>query len=272
MRLLPAIIIASASLAACATNASPAEDGMYDPFEPLNRQVYGFNEGVDKIFLGPVARGYIRTVPEPARDGVNNALTNLNSPVVFINDVLQAKPQRAAETLSRFVINSTIGLGGFLDIAGGGETGIEGHSEDFGQTLGYWGVPMGAYVMAPFLGPSNIRDTTGRVVDLAFDPLFWIEYGTSDLLDTYIGAGRTVGTAIDTRAQFDDAFTSLRRQPEPYTALRRAYANGRKTAIRDGQDVANPYDDLPDFDNFDDFEDTSSQADPETDTLSGEDG
>lgn len=273
MRLLPVLVIASASLAACATSAAPsADDGMYDPFEPLNRQVYGFNEGVDQIFLGPVARGYIRTVPEPARDGLHNALVNLNSPVVFINDVLQAKPQRAAETLSRFVINSTVGLAGLIDVAGAGETGIEPHSEDFGQTLGYWGVPMGAYVMAPFLGPSNIRDTTGRIVDIAFDPLFWIEYGTSDLLDTYIGAGRTVTTAIDTRAEFDDAFTSLRRQPEPYTALRRAYANGRKTAIRDGQETDNPYDDLPDFDEFDDFGGDAPQADPETDTLSGQDG
>lgn len=259
MRSLAVLTIAAIGLSACATNTPQpsSEDLVYDPFEPLNRKIYGFNEGVDNIFLGPVARGYNRAVPEPARDGVTNALRNLNSPVVFVNDVLQAKPQRAAETLSRFVINSTVGLGGLIDVAD--KSGLEGHSEDFGQTLGYWGVPMGAYVMSPFLGPSNIRDTTGRIVDIVFDPLFWIEYNASDMLDTYIQSGRTLGTSIDTRARFDESIETLRRQPEPYTALRRAYASGRKTAIRDGKPVENPYDDLPDFDEFDDFEDLEDE-------------
>ena len=255
MRRSSKFLLAALCVSACTTTQVNSDDDTYDPFEPLNRQVFGFNNAVDRAVVGPVARGYNRTVPEPARDGVHNALTNLNSPVVFVNDVLQAKPQRAAETLSRFIINSTIGLGGFIDVAGAGENGIEGHTEDFGQTLGTWGMPSGAYFVAPFLGPTNLRDTTGAIVDRAFDPFFWLEFGASDSLDLYIMGGRTVAGALNTRARLDDAFEALNQQPEPYTALRRAYTNGRKTAIRDGQPVANPYDDLPDFDDFDDFED-----------------
>ncbi|MEO1476819.1 MAG: VacJ family lipoprotein [Pseudomonadota bacterium] len=242
-------------LSACQSVRVNSDDPTYDPFEPLNRQVFGFNNSVDRIFLGPVARGYINTVPEPARDGVSNALANFNAPTTFANDVLQAKPQRAAETFTRFLINTTLGLGGLFDVAGAGENGIKPHREDFGQTLGYWGVPSGAYFVAPFLGPTNLRDTVGGITDNVFNPYVWVEFGVSSNLDTYLQAGQTVVTAIDARARLNDSFEALQRQPEPYTALRRAYTNGRATAIRDGQAVDNPYDDLPDFDEFDDFDD-----------------
>ncbi|MEO0882477.1 MAG: VacJ family lipoprotein [Pseudomonadota bacterium] len=255
MRKSLTIMALALGLSACQTARTNSDDPTYDPFESLNRKVYGFNNAVDRAIIGPVARGYIRTVPEPARDGLSNGLTNLNSPTVFINDVLQAKPQRAAETLARFIINSTIGLGGLIDVAGAGDNGLEGHSEDFGQTLGYWGVPSGAYFVAPLLGPTNLRDSIGTFADRATDPFIWLEFGVADSLDVYIQSSRTVVTALDTRARLNEAFESLNRQPEPYTALRRAYTNGRKTAIRDGQPVANPYDDLPDFDEFDDFDD-----------------
>ncbi|MEO0498908.1 MAG: VacJ family lipoprotein, partial [Pseudomonadota bacterium] len=188
-------------LSACQTARTNSDDPTYDPFEPLNRKDFGFNNAVDQAIIGPVARGYIKTVPEPARDGVSNALSNLNAPTVFVNDVLQAKPQRAAETFSRFLINSTIGLGGIFDVAGAGENGIEAHSEDFGQTMGHWGVPSGAYIVAPFLGPTNLRDTVGSFVDRAFDPFFWLEFSAADSLDIYIQGGRTVATALDTRAR-----------------------------------------------------------------------
>ncbi|MEM7006145.1 MAG: VacJ family lipoprotein [Pseudomonadota bacterium] len=247
-------------LSACQTARVNSDDPTYDPFEPLNRQVFGFNNAVDRVFLGPVARGYINTVPEPARDGVSNALANFNAPTTFANDVLQAKPQRAAETFTRFLINSTIGLGGLFDVAGAGENGIKPHREDFGQTLGYWGVPSGAYFVAPFLGPTNLRDTVGGFADNVFNPYVWLEFSASSTLDTYLQVGQTVVVAIDARAQFNDAFESLNRQPEPYTALRRAYTNGRITAIRDGQPVDNPYDDLPDFDEFDDFDEFEDEA------------
>lgn len=260
MRPIFALIASAVCLSACASTTREAtEASIYDPFEPLNRQIYGFNEGVDKAILGPVARGYIKAVPEPARDGVTNFLANTNSPVIFANDILQAKPQRAAETLSRFIINTTIGFGGLIDVAG--KSNLEGHTEDFGQTLAVWGVPNGIYVMTPFLGPSNLRDTTGRIVDMAFDPLTWIEYGLSDL-DLYISSSRVLVTAVDTRARLDPAFENLRSQPEPYVALRRAYSSNRESQIRDGEIEDEAYDNLPDFDEFDDYDDVEDEYEP----------
>lgn len=247
--LLPLLIM---TLSACATTSNTDSDVIYDPFESVNRKVYGFNESVDKAVIGPVARAYNNNVPKPARHGLRNFLANANAPVTFVNDILQAKPQRAAETFSRFVINSTVGLGGLFDVAG--KSDLEGHTEDFGQTMAVWGVPQGAYVMSPFLGPSTLRDTVGGIVDNAFDPLTWVEFGLSDL-DVFINAGRVGAGVIDTRSRLEPALQSLRAQPEPYTALRRAYANNRESAIRDGVISADIYDDLPDFDDFDDFED-----------------
>jgi len=192
LRLLSPLFLAFAVTACSTTPAPQGSDEIYDPFESLNRNVYGFNESVDKAIVGPAARAYNNNVPKPARNGLSNFLSNANAPVVFANDILQAKPGRAAETLSRFIINTTVGLGGLFDVAG--KSDLEGHTEDFGQTLGVWGVPMGPYVMTPLLGPSNLRDTVGGVVDMAFDPLTWVEFGLSDL-DLYISGGRTVAGA-----------------------------------------------------------------------------
>lgn len=253
MRRLSSLLACVMLLSACATS-KPTEPGtIFDPFEGLNRNVYGFNESVDKAIVGPAARAFNENVPKPARDGVSNFLTNANTPTVFFNDILQGKPGRAAETLSRFIINTTVGLGGFFDVAG--KSSLEGHTEDFGQTLAVWGVPQGAYVMAPLLGPSNLRDTVGGVVDRVFDPLVWLEFGVASNLDLFLNVGRTATTAVTVRAGLEPAFENLRAQPEPYIALRRAYANNRQSLIRDGVISADIYDDLPDFDEFDDFDD-----------------
>ncbi|MEO9970157.1 MAG: VacJ family lipoprotein [Hyphomonadaceae bacterium] len=252
MRLSAFTLIAVFVAAGCATTPAQNPSEIYDPFENFNRQVYGFNESVDKAVIGPVANGYSRTVPKQARSGVRNFIANANSPVTFVNDVLQGKPQRAAETFSRFIINSTVGLGGLFDVAG--DSGLEQHTEDFGQTLGVWGVPMGPYFVAPLLGPSNMRDTTGRVVDIAFDPLTWIGFNTNNL-NTYLSGAETIAVAIDTRAELDSALEVIRSQPEPYTALRRGYASQRRSAIRDGAESDDEFDGLPDFDEFDDFDD-----------------
>ncbi len=252
MRRIVTTIIGLTLLAACATQPPADPDSIYDPFESLNRNVYGFNESVDKAVVGPAARAYNNNVPKEARDVVGNFLANSNAPVTFVNDILQAKPRRAAQTLGRFFLNTTVGFGGLFDVATG--SGLAGHTEDFGQTLGVWGVPMGPYVMAPFLGPSNLRDTVGTVVDIAFDPLTWVNFG-ADNLNQYINSGLGVVGAIDTRAGLEPAFENLRSQPEPYIALRRAYANQRQSVIRDGIISDDLYDDLPDFDDFDDFDD-----------------
>ena len=251
MRTLILALVSLSVVTACATTPPPAPTEIYDPFENFNRKVYGFNESVDQAVIGPVARGYSKTVPKQARSGLRNFVSNANAPVTFVNDVLQAKPQRAMETLSRFIINTTVGVGGLFDVAG--KSDLEGHTEDFGQTLAVWGVPMGPYFMAPLLGPSNLRDTTGRVVDIAFDPVTWISFGTNNL-ELYLNAGETVFVALDTRAELDSGIEFIREQPEPYTALRRAYSSQRQSAIRDGVVDENSFDDLPDFDDFDDFD------------------
>ncbi len=253
MKYFAFLLAVTVLFSACASTASTESDELInDPFEPINRKIYGFNEGVDKAIIGPVALTYKDTVPEPVRNGITNFITNSNEPITFANDVLQGKPKRAAKTFSRFVINTTIGLFGFIDVAG--KSNLPGHVEDFGQTLAVWGVPEGVYIVTPLLGPSNLRDTVGRLTDNLFDPLTWIRYG-DPMLHTYINNGLVVTNAVDIRARLEPAIENLRSQPEPYTALRRAYASNRDSLIRDGILPDDTYDDLPDFDDYDEFDD-----------------
>ena len=147
-------------------------------------------------------------------------------------------------------INSTFGIAGLWDVAG--YNGIEGHREDFGQTLGVWGVEPGPYIILPVMGPSNLRDFMGRGVDNAFDPLNWTEFEDRDL-DNEIMVTRTVVGAIATRERLIETIETLRDQPEPYIAMRRNYTSQRQAAIRNGKIEDDPYKDLPDFDDFDEF-------------------
>ena len=148
-------------LAGCATgpNANPV-----DPLEPLNRGVYQFNDAIDRAVLVPVATAYTKVLPSPVRTGVNNFFSNLTEVWSFVNSVLQLRVQNSAETFMRFNVNTVFGLGGILDVAT--DLGIDRHQEDFGQTLGYWGVPSGPFVMLPLLGPSTLRDTAALPVDV----------------------------------------------------------------------------------------------------------
>ncbi|WP_084421271.1 MlaA family lipoprotein [Henriciella litoralis] len=250
---------AAFSMTACATSTQDSSSsGVYDPFEGFNRNVYAFNEVVDKAALEPTARAYRAITPGFFRDGVNNFLSNLGQPVVFVNSVLQANPDASADTLGRFLINTTVGIGGIFDVAS--TLGVEKHNEDFGQTLGVWGVEEGPYLMLPLLGPSNLRDTAGMVTDRAFDPLTWTEFDDPDL-DEQIAVGRTVVGAIAARERFIEAIETLRSQPEPYVALRRNYTTQRQAAVRNGQIEADPYKDLPDFDAFMDEDEDASASD-----------
>ena len=248
MMIRSALAVAAAfSMTACATTTQDSSStGVYDPFEGWNRNVYAFNEVVDKAALEPTARAYRAVTPGFFRDGVNNFLSNLGQPVVFVNSVLQANPDASADTLGRFLINTTVGIGGIFDVAS--TLGVEKHNEDFGQTLGVWGVEEGPYLMLPLLGPSNLRDTAGMVT----------EFEDPDL-DEQIAVGRTVVGALATRERLIETIETLRSQPEPYVALRRNYTTQRQAAVRNGQIEADPYKDLPDFDAFmDDDEDASA--------------
>jgi phospholipid-binding lipoprotein MlaA len=235
MRTLLLTFVAAACLAAPAY----AQDGLNDPAEGWNRSMYAINDAVDRAVLEPVARGYRYITPSPVRAGVRNFLRNLRGPVVFANDVLQGEFSRAGTTASRFAINSTFGVAGLVDVAE--EVGIERHDEDFGQTLAVWGVPAGAYLYLPLLGPSNVRDGAGRVVDVALNPLTWAEFEGDDAFL----ATRTVVGAVSTREELIEPVEDLRNTSiDPYVTIRSTYALTRESAIRNGlQDVQ----DLPEF-------------------------
>ncbi|WP_169712597.1 MlaA family lipoprotein [Henriciella aquimarina] len=250
-------------LTACAsTEQSASSSNVYDPLEGWNRGVYAFNETVDKAALEPIARGYRMFTPGLFREGVRNFLSNLNQPVVFANTVLQGNPNASGDTVGRFLINSTVGVAGIFDVAS--TLGVAKHKEDFGQTLGVWGVDEGAYLMLPLLGPSNVRDAFGMGADRAFDPLTWTEFEDNDL-DDQIRLGRVVVGAISTREQLIESIDTLREQPEPYIALRRNYTSQRRAAVRNGKIEEDPYKDLPDFDDFGGYDDESGSV-PEQET------
>lgn len=159
---LGAGLLALALLQGCATGPNPR-----DPFEPFNRSVSRFNEGLDEAIVKPVAQVYQDVLPSPIRTGVNNFFSNLTDVWSMVNNLLQGRPQAAGESWMRFSINTTFGLGGVLDWAT--EMGIERHREDFGKTLGRWGVGTGPYLVLPILGPSTVRDAAALVVDTKGD-------------------------------------------------------------------------------------------------------
>jgi len=237
---------AALSVTACtSTGATSSDSTVYDPLEGWNRSVYGFNNAVDGAVLEPAAKGYRAVTNEPIRGGVSNFLNNLNQPVVFVNSVLQAKPEAALDTVGRFLVNTTVGIGGIFDPATA--AGVPRHREDFGQTLGVWGIPNGAYLMLPFMGPSNVRDALGTGVDRVFDPLTWTQFEG----DTEFAVTRGVVGGISVRESLIEQVEVLREQPEPYVALRRNYTQQREAAIRDGQTEDDPFANLPEFDDYD---------------------
>lgn len=157
--LLPAII--TLALGGCAANGDPR-----DPLEPVNRAVHNFNEGFDRALLKPVAQVYDTLMPDFAQASVGNFFSNLDDFTVLANDILQFKLEQGSRDFMRLAVNSTFGILGLLDVAS--EMGLQKHNEDFGQTLGYWGVGTGPYLVLPFIGPNNFRDTAGFLVDTEY--------------------------------------------------------------------------------------------------------
>ena len=155
------------TLGGCATTGSVASN--QDPAEGFNRAMYAFNEGMDRLLVRPVAKGYEFVLPGPVRTGISNFFANIGDVFIGVNDLLQGKPREAGTDIGRFVINTTAGVLGLVDVAS--DLGLEKHDEDFGQTFGRWGVGPGPYVVLPVFGPRDIRDGTGLAVDLTVDPL-----------------------------------------------------------------------------------------------------
>lgn len=217
--LVPALLVLT--LAGCATGPDRR-----DPFEPFNRGVLKFNDELDAAVLKPVATAYQDYVPSPARKAVSNVFSNLGDVWSMANSLLQFKFPQAAESLMRVSINTVLGFYGILDIAT--EAGLQRHREDFGQTLGFWGVPSGPYLVLPLLGPSSVRDASGFMVDRRADLVRAVD--PEDARN-----GLYALRIVDTRATFLRAGRLLEEVSlDRYTFLRDAYLQRRQTEIFDG--------------------------------------
>lgn len=255
------LLVLVAALAA--PSLACAQEANGDPWEGFNRGLFAVHEGVDQAVVEPVARGYRAITPGPVRGGLRNFLRNLRSPVIFVNDVLQGEFTRAGTTAARFGLNTSVGIGGVLDPAT--SMGLERHDEDFGQTLAVWGVEPGPYLFVPLLGPSNVRDTFGAVVDTAFDPLTWAEGEDAD----EFRIGRGVFAALSTREQLLEPIDDVRASSiDPYASFRGSYTQLRDSAIQNGRtDVQ----DLPEFDDMESMpqeDDAAGGSEPEVGSLS----
>ncbi|MCC7017665.1 MAG: VacJ family lipoprotein [Rhodospirillales bacterium] len=217
--------------------AQSADEDVNDPLEPLNRAIFAFNEVFLDYLLGPISQVYEEVVPSLIREGIRNILFNLNTPVVLANDILQGEPQRALETLGRAVVNSTVGMGGMIDV--GAELGVRRHNEDFGQTLGVWGVGEMFYVVLPLLGPSNPRDAVGKLlVDGYFDPLgLWFDNADRDAEKWARVGMKGVDEYSNVRSDLEQVKkTSI----DYYAAIRSLYRQKRATEISNGRDIKLP--------------------------------
>jgi phospholipid-binding lipoprotein MlaA len=241
MKLRFSLILAlGTSLAAGAcTTSDPQSLAQNDPFEPTNRAMFDFDVKVDHAVATPVAKFYRSAVPAPAREGIHNALDNLNAPVVLANDVIQGDGDKAGQTLGRFVINSTVGLAGLIDVAA--KVGIPGHPNDFGITMGRLGSAEGSYLVLPFVGPKPPRDIVGAGVDIAFDPLTYMTWNNSTLY-MIIRGGLGV---LDERTANIDAVESIERSSIDFYATSRSLYRQNRAAQINGGKADNS--DLPNF-------------------------
>src|SRR3954471_23252144 len=214
--------------AASDPTAEVAEVEFNDPLENLNRSIFGFNQVVDEVVLVPVAKGYRTAVPPPMRASVHDFLQNLNAPVIFANDVLQAQPRLAAQTLARLTINTTLGAAGMFDVAS--RIGIPHHSNDMGITFATYGVGEGPYLVAPVLGPTNPRDIVGNVADTFIDPADYVA-GQHHLW--YASLARTVVSGIDLRSRNIEALADIEKPSlDFYATIRSLYRQRRAAEIR----------------------------------------
>ena len=220
---LPGLLVLGMALllSACASTGEP------DPWEPFNRSMYSFNEKLDEYVAKPLAKGYRAITPDPVDRGITRFFANLDDVQVALNNLLQGKPGLAFSDAGRVLINSTIGLLGFLDPAS--DLGLEKHEEDFGQTLGKWGFSTGPYLVLPVIGPSNVRDTVGFAGDWVVNPIYrridsatisWSLYGIRyvDRRADLLGASRVLQSAA----------------MDPYSFVRESYLQRRRHLVFDG--------------------------------------
>ncbi|QWE06743.1 VacJ family lipoprotein [Polynucleobacter sp. JS-JIR-5-A7] len=227
------LLCMAATLVGCASIPAGVEPSPHDPWEPFNRSVFEFNEGLDAYLLKPVVAGYRFVLPEFVRDGIYNFFSNYGDIYNIFYNLLQGKPGYAFNDFMRVAVNTTMGLGGFIDLATPG--GLEKHKEDWGQTFGVWGVPAGPYVVLPFFGPSNVRDTFGTVADLESDYLF--KYVKDVGLRNSI-TGLRVVNARNTYYEAGDLLDGA--AIDKYSFMRDAYIQRRQYQINEGRDDEEP--------------------------------
>ena len=235
-------IVFALSLSACVTLPPNSPRVPQDPWESWNRGVYKVNDKVDRAILKPVAKTYVRVVPSPIRTGVTNFFANLETTTVIINDALQGKLLAAGNDLGRLLLNTTVGLGGILDPAT--PAGLAHNDNDFGLTLGHWGLHPGPFVELPIFGPSDVRDGVGKVVDSYTDPRQYIK-------NNYVKYGLYLPSLLDTRASLLSLDETLKNVFDPYAFIRDAYLQRRAYRVSGGkaapeQPLVDPGDDTPD--------------------------
>lgn len=218
----------------CAT--TPGRTRSDDPWEGVNRGVYKFNDTLDRAALKPVAKGYRKITPRWFRAGVGNFFSNLSYPATVVNQFLQGKPGMGTRDFGRFLLNTTIGVGGLLDVAT--PLGLSANDEDFGQTLAVWGVGSGPYLMMPFLGPSSLRDAPSRAFDYFLGPLEYVhipweaEWGLRGV------------DIVHSRSELLPLDATLQNAFDPYAFIRDAWAQQREFAIYDGNPPPETLEDL----------------------------
>ncbi|HYG91011.1 MAG TPA: VacJ family lipoprotein [Azospirillum sp.] len=238
-------VLALAGCASAPTGQNADANDANDPLEIPNRFVFAVNEAADILVIRPAAEVYRGAVPDPIRDAVQNILNNLLSPIIITNELLQGDGQGAQNAAGRFLTNTILGLGGVLDVAT--QAGIPPYAyEDFGQTLGVWGLGEGPYLVLPLLGPSNLRDATGFAVDTVADPVRLWAYGADAKNLLYLRGGTT---AVNSRSLVLTQIDDLRRNSlDFYATLRSLYHQRREAEIRD-REGATETPEFPEFDN-----------------------
>jgi phospholipid-binding lipoprotein MlaA len=224
-------LVSLALLGGCASTGNPR-----DPLEPINRGIYQFNDGLDKVLLTPAAEAYRGVLPQFVRTGVSNFFANINDVLIALNNLLQGKIPDAVSDVGRVAVNTTVGILGVMDVAT--EIGLEKHDEDFGQTLGRWGIGDGPYLVLPLFGPSNLRDSLGRIVDYRTD------------LVTYVDPSRDRNQLwalriVNRRSELLDTSKILETAAlDPYEFLRDAYLQRRRNLVYDGSPPPEKDDDI----------------------------
>jgi phospholipid-binding lipoprotein MlaA len=229
-------LLACLGLGGC---ASPSHNPK-DPFESFNRGVYKFNDTLDKAVVKPVAKGYKTVMPSPVQKGLSNFFSNLNDVTVAANDLLQLKVKQAASDTGRIVVNTTVGLLGLIDVAS--SVGLAKHNEDFGQTMGYWGIGSGPYLMLPFLGPSSVRDSVGLYADTVTGETNRLKHVAvrNEVYLTSLVVKRA--SLLDEEKVLDEAAI------DRYSFIRDAYLQHRQNLVYDGNPPREKYDDEDDED------------------------